>query len=370
MMDLTARKINPNDDHIRIGQWHVRNRDFVKKGQDLLDVSTSKVNVTLQSESQGFLEILKKEGQRVRIGEVYARYYNELSEIPEATSLNPENFNSSARQSSLQSFDFVRFSDAAHSLILEHGLDKGLFAGMGLVTAGQVNQKIQSLLQKNPDLLPTIFTNPYRTQGTSASKEVEIQQLTIGQSGRVNSQLCVQFLADTIQLSLNRGGSKAISMLSLILYEFTQLLTSHPLLTAFFADDKIHYYDEIRLGLALDTGRGLKVVCFPKAEEMAAAQWHENVTELAMKDLRGQLAPEDLSSTTVTVTDLSSLNVLYFHPLINGQQSCILGIGGDSDMPGHPMTLTLNFDHRVLSGREVGEFLNLLKNKIQSYQDL
>lgn len=367
--DLVARKINPNDDHIQIAHWHVADRSSVKKGQDLLDVSTSKVTLTLQSEASGFIQLLKRAGQRVRTGEVYAHLYSSLAEMPETSAVAEKN-TSVANQNLSQSFDFVRFSDAALALLQEHNLDQSLFAGMGLVTAGTVNQKVQNLQQENSPLLPKVFTSPYRTQTTFGPKELEIRQLTLGQAGLINSQLTVQFLAEPIFENLRAKGRDQMSLLPIVLFEFAQLLSTHPLFTAFYADGKIHFYDEVRLGLALDTGQGLKVVCFPKATELAPAQWNEKITELAMKDMRGQLAAEDLESTTVTVTDLSSLDVLNFHPLINGQQSCILGIGGDRSLPEYPMTLNLNFDHRVLTGREAGEFLNALKLKILSYRNL
>jgi hypothetical protein len=55
--------------------------------------------------------------------------------------------------------------------------------------------------------------------------------------------------------------------------------------------------------------------------------------------------------------------------LINGRQSAILGIGGDSNMPNFPMSISMAFDHRVSNGREAAIFLNELRSRIISYGD-
>lgn len=367
-IDLRAQKINANDDHIQVAHWHVGEGEFVHKGQELADVSTSKVAMTLTCEHEGFLHQIKREGQRVKIGDVFASIFTEASEIPAADEddLSKTKVVANARHV----YDFTRFSDAALSLIQEHNLDQGLFKNMGLVSAAVVNLKIQELAAQKSPLLPPVSTSPFRTQGTFGPKEIEIQQLTLGQSGLINSHLTVQFHAQSVLEKLASLGRDQMSLLPIVLHEFSRLVKSRPLFTAFYRDNKIHFYDEVTVGLALDTGRGLKVAGIPRAAELSPSQWKEKITDLAMKDLRGQLSNEDLRPSSVTVTDLSSLDILHFQPLINGAQSCILGIGGDRSLPDYPMTLTMNFDHRVLTGREVGEFLQELKTAVLSYRNL
>jgi pyruvate/2-oxoglutarate dehydrogenase complex dihydrolipoamide acyltransferase (E2) component len=85
--------------------------------------------------------------------------------------------------------------------------------------------------------------------------------------------------------------------------------------------------------------------------------------------MRNEILPEELINSTITVTDLSNQDILYFHPLINGYQSAIIGIGGDSSRPEYPMAINMTFDHRVSTGREVATFLNELKKRILSYQE-
>jgi 2-oxoglutarate dehydrogenase E2 component (dihydrolipoamide succinyltransferase) len=106
------------------------------------------------------------------------------------------------------------------------------------------------------------------------------------------------------------------------------------------------------------------VVTIPNAPTLNAAAIGRRLAELTLDYMENRLAPAEVQGATFTVTDLSAFDVLQFEPLINGRQSAILGIGGDSTLPGHPMSLTIAFDHRVLNGREVGMFLRSLRDRI------
>jgi 2-oxoglutarate dehydrogenase E2 component (dihydrolipoamide succinyltransferase) len=97
-----------------------------------------------------------------------------------------------------------------------------------------------------------------------------------------------------------------------------------------------------------------------------AGALHAALLDFSMREAERKLSHEDLAEGTITATDLSSLNVLQHQPLLNRNQSVILGIGGDSSLPGRPLTLTMTYDHRVLTGREVAECLNRLKEGLLS----
>jgi 2-oxoglutarate dehydrogenase E2 component (dihydrolipoamide succinyltransferase) len=116
--------------------------------------------------------------------------------------------------------------------------------------------------------------------------------------------------------------------------------------------------------VAIDLGQGLKVVTLTEAEKLGAEGISRRLAELTLDYMETRLAPADVQGATFTVTDLSAFDVLQFEPLMNGRQCAILGLGGDSTLPGHPMSLTLAFDHRVLSGREVGTFLRALRDRL------
>ena len=61
----------------------------------------------------------------------------------------------------------------------------------------------------------------------------------------------------------------------------------------------------------------------------------------------GELVTGYLSGGAVTISDLSVEDVLMFQPLLNDRQGLAIGMGGDRNLPGRPLSLTATFDHRV-----------------------
>lgn len=151
------------------------------------------------------------------------------------------------------------------------------------------------------------------------------------------------------------------------MYEAAQALKEFPLLTAYFENQSIHYYDDVRIGVAVDVGNGLKIATLPGTAQLLPIQIFETITDFAYRDLEGSLTDQDFSDSTFTITDLTAQRILHFVPLINGKQSGILGIGGDPELPGQPLSLNLTFDHRVLAGREAALFLDQLRSRILAY---
>ena len=80
-----------------------------------------------------------------------------------------------------------------------------------------------------------------------------------------------------------------------------------------------------------------------------------------------KLSIKEISSASFTITDLFSSGVSSFHPLINMENSAILGICG---ILGKGFNIEFSFDHRISNGLEASKFLNDLKYRLESrYHD-
>ena len=91
------------------------------------------------------------------------------------------------------------------------------------------------------------------------------------------------------------------------------------------------------------------------------------IYELALKYIDKKLTIELFQDTTFTITDLSSYGAISFSPLINKNNSAILGISKiDSKLK--RIILSLAFDHRVTEGKIATIFLQELKERIESYK--
>tara|TARA_B100000959_G_C14963365_1_gene616709 strand:+ start:768 stop:1979 length:1212 start_codon:yes stop_codon:yes gene_type:complete len=394
--DFLLPKENIIDEQMTIIRWHVKNRDFVEKEKEFLEVETSKTVLDLVCEKPGFVHCRVKEGDTVFVGSVLATFYSELSELEvDLEKMNSEGYGKStpikgvsetepalnfSEISSSVVHESIHFSKAARDYIETNNIDPNLFKDYGLVTTQTIKQvlgKSGSGKELNTNLQP----DPCVAAGTKAkadqpklkskkigvSKKLEISLLEAGQSGNINSSLTVQFKSENIRKVINERGTFNGQIFILILFELSRLLEEFPAFTAYYEEEIIYYYDRVNIGIAMDMEKGLKVVVIKNANHLSNMQLTEELTNKGIKYLEDKLSIDDVTGGAITVTDLSSDGIMHFQPLINKKQSAILGIGGDESLDGFPMTLTLVFDHRVLTGREVSIFINKLKNRLLSY---
>ncbi len=86
-----------------------------------------------------------------------------------------------------------------------------------------------------------------------------------------------------------------------------------------------------------------------------------------------------LKGGTFTITNLGTLDIESFTPVLNPPQTGILGVCSivqrmkevDGEYVGYPaMGLSLTFDHRALDGAPAARFLKDLKNNLENFSIL
>ena len=386
-------RINTNDDKVGLVAWHVNDGEYVEIGQAVADLETSKAVVTVEAEHSGYVKTLIKQGSIIKVGLdflIIADNLNELSFKSDDAALSAsEKFklgdelitvDSAENIFNKEKFTTVRFSNAALEKIKSDNLNIENYNFSGLITLSQIESKLNpSLVRKKVKSIKSnssenkkLVKGPIvpREEAVSLAKFSEIEQLSVGEAGGINSTISIYFESAKIRNRLSSDGMFDGSISPIILYELSKLLLKWPQFLAYFEEDQVHYYDRVDLGIALDLGKGLKVVRIKDADTFSPQEIFEATIDFGLRYLDNKLKPEELVGSTITVTDLSGYNVLHFRPLINGRQSAILGIGGDSNMPNFPMSISMAFDHRVSNGREAAIFLNELRSRIISYADV
>jgi 2-oxoglutarate dehydrogenase E2 component (dihydrolipoamide succinyltransferase) len=382
---ILVPQINTNDDEVEIIAWHVHSGAYVETGQDLAELETSKATVTLSSECAGYVRCLLPSKATARVGAPLCHIATTTEELTTAPmrAPNPPPVVTPPKTNGVTPpgrYGSTRFSQRASELLKAHALPEEAFGNAGLVTAAQVNQLL-GLAGRAP---PTVADErrehgsnqpadppraSLRSERVARAKQAEIAALSVGAGAHINSTLSVRFDSAAIRARLLRERMFEGTVQPLVIYEISRLLPQWPQLNAFYADDAVHFYPRVDLGLAMDLGKGLKVVTIPQADQRSPVQIFEHTLGCARRYLENGLQAEELSGSTVTVTDLSGFDILEFRPLINGRQSAIIGVGGDQTLPGHPMTISVTFDHRVASGREVALFLGELRARLLSYAE-
>ena len=178
------------------------------------------------------------------------------------------------------------------------------------------------------------------------------------------------------------GGDYAgITLGDIILYAVSRTLLNHPDLNANMLDDNsIRLFKHVNLGVAVDTPRGLMVPTIRNADQMSLLEISKAVKELAAECRDGAINPDKLSGGSFTVSNLGSMGVESFTPVINPPQTGILGVcgtidrvrkGADGSIQIYPaMGLSLTYDHRAVDGTPAARFQKELCNNLENFTTL
>ena len=160
----------------------------------------------------------------------------------------------------------------------------------------------------------------------------------------------------------------------LIVWHLARTLADHPPLNASMVGEEIHCWEEINIGVAVALDSGLIVPVVRAANTKSLADLAGETADLAERARTNRLSPDELLGGTFTITNLGTLDVDGFTPIINPPQSAILGVGRIVPRPvvvageiavRYMVTLSLSFDHRIVDGAPAAQFLQAFKQAIE-----
>lgn len=219
---------------------------------------------------------------------------------------------------------------------------------------------------KLPNIRKIIAKSMHQSLSTMA-------QLTLNAS--FDATAVMQF-RKTLKDNAQNLGLENITINDIILYGVAKTLKNHKDLNAHYLDDIIRYFDSVNLGVAVDTERGLMVPTIFGADKMTLNELSKAVKNIASQAQKGTIDPDMLKDGTFTVTNLGSLGIESFTPVINPPQTGILGVNNitrrvkqvnGEDVFYDCMTLSLTFDHRALDGVPAAKFLKDLCINLENF---
>jgi pyruvate/2-oxoglutarate dehydrogenase complex dihydrolipoamide acyltransferase (E2) component len=353
----------------------------IKSGDKLMVLETSKTTYDVIAETDGFIEYFCQAGIDYDVNQVIARIFSDKIDIgtfglhsPILSLYDPTTSQSEIEKSKTNWLGETLFSHEAIRLINSNRLDKSVFSGMDMVCAADVKHLLGQL-KIDPQPRPPVKGETLRIDSAQAI----IEKLSLAKKREINYLSEVQHngLPSTIDIIIETTGifgplNKSFryfkdSLLPIIIYESSRLLSSYPKLNAYFTSEGIGLYNEINIGFAIDLDLGLKVVKIASADRKSIHEVEEEMMRLSNRYLDNKLDIDDLTAIGFTITDLSSVSVFSFQPLVNIMNSAILGISSVDERFQRCM-LSLTFDHRVTEGKTAARFLSDLKKRLESYR--
>lgn len=386
LQNITVPLLAVNDSFLTVIEIKYTSGAAVKKDDIVMVLETSKTTYDVVAETDGFIKYLCEADKDYDVNELVAVIYSSDDEAitmsdpvsvlkTTASGLKPTRVAGGTLYKGT-----TLFSNPAMVLIGEKNIDAIVFSGYDMVTLKDVEAYLHNGMEngnghnenRNSEKLSSKKQNSVLPEGTtsvqiSKNKKREIEYLTAvqhtGLVSTVSTNISTIGLFGRINQHLKYFKN---NLLPLLLYETSRLLVKYPLLNAFYHKDSIYTYDEINPGFAIDIDNGLKVLKIPKANELTMDETEAYILELSGKYVDNKIAVDSLTGISFTITDLSGEGVAYFKPLVNIYNSGIMAVSAIDDGL-QRFDVSVSFDHRVMEGKYVAQFLAELKVRIESY---
>lgn len=179
------------------------------------------------------------------------------------------------------------------------------------------------------------------------------------------------FLAE---LAPEDGGIK-FTVNDLILKAAAMAALQVPAINRSWMGDKIKQFGTVNLAFGVAVDDGLVTPVIPEAENKSLRQISSEARELIKKARNRKLKPDEMSGSTLTVTNLGMFGISDFYGIINPNNAAILSVGATVKTPvvnehdqvvvGYRMKVGLSGDHRVIDGAVGAQYLDALRGILE-----
>jgi 2-oxoglutarate dehydrogenase E2 component (dihydrolipoamide succinyltransferase) len=149
--------------------------------------------------------------------------------------------------------------------------------------------------------------------------------------------------------------------------------------SALDADGNLHVYKDVNLGVAVDTPKGLFVPVIKQADSLNLSGLAKAIADVASRTRDGKISPDELSGSTITVTNTGSRGTVWDTPIINQPNAAVFAtpaivrrpvVVDDPDLGEvvavrHVMYAIVTYDHRIIDGADAARFLTKVKEVLE-----
>ena len=422
-----------------IVEWMIAEGDTVAVDQTLASIETDKSTMEVPSTAEGtVLKLLWEEGDEVPVKDpliIVGEPGEDISGLVPGGDAAPAEADAPAEQAAAApeaaapAFATERATGAvsprARALAASNGVDASAIAEGSGPHGRVIERDVAAAIAAGPTL-----TSAARAAGVSAAEGTGIGgRVSVADAGRtaeaapaaavaapaaaadfpgastsaplkgvrkVVAKRMMESLTSTAQLTLNTTANAAgilamrkkvknadealglnkITLNDLVCFAVSRTLLKYPVFNAHLEDGVLTEFEQVHLGFACDTPRGLLVPVIRSAQALGLKAFSDEAKRLAGGAIDGSLSPDFLSGGTFTVSNIGSFGIETFTPVINLPQTAILGVGAITPRPTlaadgsigveQRLNLSLTIDHQVIDGADGARFLRDLVAAIEN----
>ncbi len=418
----------------KITSWVKSPGDKIEKGETVLIVESDKADMDVESFNEGILAaIVVQAGETADVGSALGLLAETEAEVEEAKqkaaklsggggSAAPMTSAQSAPAATPPSFDIVVTSSpapvaASSNRLVASPRAKKLAKDFGvnleaLVGSGPhgriVAEDVEAAAGKTPAAAPIVTRAPIAaaplatppgtgiaTKAAPKAPAAPITSPTPGQVVQMNGMqtAVVKNMMATLDVPVFRVSytltttaldklykqvkPKGVTMSALLAKAIAVTLQKHPLLYASYVENGIHYNGDINIAVAVAMpDGGLITPVLKNADQQDLYSLSRSWKDLVDRARTKQLAPDEYSTGTFTISNLGMFGVDSFDAILPPGQGSIIAIGATrptvvataDGMMGikQQMTVNITCDHRIIYGADAANFLKDLAKLIET----
>lgn len=407
MTDVVMPRLSDTMEEGTILRWLKQDGEYVARGEELVEIETDKASMTYESDRDGIVQTVAREGDTLAVGEPIARIgegtdngspYERQVAVERPSSVVPEPAPETSEGSR------VKASPLARRVARESGIDIAGVKGSG--PGGRiVKADVQAAAQPSP-----VVEAPTAAKGETTTVELSRMQRTIARrmaeskatipdftlTADIDMEACVELRAELKRLSRRSGsggessgesdaaaGQDGVAVPTyndMIVKACALALREHPRANGSYRDGRFELHGRVNVGVAVAVDAGeptsgaLVVPTVFDADTKALGEIARETRTLAARVRDGQITPPELSGATFTVSNLGMYGIRQFTAIVNPPQAAILAVGEVAPRPvarkkkavvRATMTATLSCDHRILYGADAALFLARVRELLE-----
>ena len=368
-MDVIMPQLGETVSEGKVSVWHRKVGEAVSVKEALFDVSSDKAEMEVPAPADGVLtEIRIAAGETVPVGEVVAVIEPEgeakKKPVPQVAHGDP-------------------LSPAVRRLLEKHGLDAASIAGTG--AGGRIKKK--DVLARLAASAPASGTDDVEIIPFDNLRKRTAEHMVRSKATSPHVLQAVEADFRKVALARAERGEEwaaregfSLTWLPFVARAVCTAIGDYPRVNGFIEGEALAVHRRVHLAIAVDLDfGGLVAPVVRDAQDLPVAALARAIRDVATRARARQLAAEEFSGGTYTISNSGVFGTMITAPVINQPQVAILSTDGVSRKPVvvenegseaigiRPIgVLAQSFDHRAFDGAYSAAFLARLRETIET----
>jgi pyruvate dehydrogenase E2 component (dihydrolipoamide acetyltransferase) len=407
MTEVIMPKMGDGMEEGTLVEWLKKDGDEVKQGETIANIQTDKATLEMEAPSSGKLTgFLIQAGETVPVGTPIAAVLGKSDSLPagwggakkepvavaaatpavqvaSSSVSTPEPTVVAAVSAPATDGGRVKASPLARRIAADSGIDLKNLTGSG--PGGRIVEKdvrqAMTATPSSPTSAPVAVGPVGQDQKIPLNNLKRITAQRTLQSKLEAPHFYVSVAVDVEKITALREFFKeeesgSVSVNDFVILATAKALREMPEVNASFGGDHVLVHGAVNIGMAVATDEGLTVAVMRNADQLSLRQVAAASRDLAGRARENKLGLDELTGSTISISNMGMLHVDNIAAIINGPNAAILAVSTAQRVPvavddetvevRMQMNVTASFDHRVVDGAIGAKFVNAVRGYLEN----